>query len=730
MKKNLLLTVCILFISLISFAGKFVIIPVMESHNLEVLFADHDLKIHYYCDNYVLATANVVNYNHAAVLDENAFADVDAYAIVYCKNLLKDAYLSTISKSNTVLYSGDNFLIMKILSNDFKPAKNDGMVTVTNSEASLPRYTFDYPVITEPDEIVQNLVSQVSTESIMGYIQTLENFGTRRCDHANSVLAQNWIKDQYESFGLSPFIHTFTPPVHPWWGGTCQSGNVITIQYGTEFPDEYIVLGGHFDTFTYESASNAPGADDNASGSSGVMETARILSQYDFKRSIIYCAFTAEECGLDGSERYAQKCANEGMNILGYFNLDMIGYLYPGDPLKFYLIYPNNPALPLADYFVNIADIYFPTVPVSRHGNMPNGDSDHTSFNQKGYPGIWWFENVDCDSPYIHHTAGGTSWPPCGYYTPCTGITPCLGDIIGPSVNNQEQATVFTQAMVACIATLAELDGALPPPLTPPTNCVAEYMEDFNISITWNAPEGTTPDAYFVYQNSTLIAQTTELSYMDTLEDYATYCYTVTAIYYIEDEPKESEHSNESCASIPFPPLAPPTNCLAQYIEDEGIQITWEAPETNIPVDFYYLYKDQVNFTQTVACSYTDVVEDYDLHCYKVTAVFTIIDETIESEFSNESCDSIPFIDNITPYNSNFKIYPNPTTGELTIDNGQLTINSVEIFDIYGRKLHSSPLTSHLAPRTSINISHLQAGIYFVKISTEAGVTTRKIIKN
>ena len=75
-------------------------------------------------------------------------------------------------------------------------------------------------------------------------------------------------------------------------------------------------------------------------------------------------------------------------------------------------------------------------------------------------------------------------------------------------------------------------------------------------------------------------------------------------------------------------------------------------------------------------------------------------------------------------------IYPNPTTGELTIDNGQLTINNVEVFDIYGRKIHSSTLTSYLSPLTSINISHLPSGIYFVKISTEAGEVVRKVIKN
>jgi len=696
MKKNFLLTVCILFISFISFAGKFVMIPVTESHNLEILFADNDLKIHYYCDNYVLATAKAVNYHNAVVLDENAFSDVSAYAIVYCHNNQKEEYLSTVSKNNMVLYSGDHFFVMKILSKDFMPAKNDGMIAVTNSEASLPRFAFDYPVITEVDETILGYISETVTDTLMAYIQTMENFVTRRCDHANSILAQNWIKSKYESYGLDVSIHTLNPVVHPWWGGTVQSGNVIAIQHGTEFPDEYIVCGGHFDSFAYQSSQGEPGADDDATGVAGIMETARILSQYQFKRSIIYCAFTAEECGLYGSGQFAQKCLNEGKNILGYFNLDMTGYLTPGSPIHFCLIYPN-PALTLADYFVNVCDFYFPTVPITRHSNLSWGDSDHTSFNNKGYKGIWWFEDINEDSPFIH--------------------TP--NDKIGPSVNNPEQVKIFTQASVASIAILA-----IPatPTLSPPINCTAKYTEDSDISITWNAPLGMTPVEYCVYKNNTKIAQTSDLSYIDIPENYGIYCYKITAVYIIEDEEKESGFSNESC----LPLLPPPTNCLAKYAENNDIKITWEAPAINMPVEYYYVYKDDAKIAQTVACFYTDVVEDFDLHCYNATAFFKYNNEFIETEFSNESCDSVPF-QGIIEHNYNVKIYPNPTTGELIISNEQFTINNVEVFDIYG-KCHPSRVTRH-ASHVTLNISHLPAGVYFVKISTEEGIVVKEVIK-
>jgi hypothetical protein len=83
------------------------------------------------------------------------------------------------------------------------------------------------------------------------------------------------------------------------------------------------------------------------------------------------------------------------------------------------------------------------------------------------------------------------------------------------------------------------------------------------------------------------------------------------------------------------------------------------------------------------------------------------------------------------------RVYPNPTTGELTIDNGQLTIDNVEIFDVYGRKLSSHHLitssSNHLIISSSIhqiNISHLPAGFFFVTATTENGVFVEKVVKN
>ena len=75
------------------------------------------------------------------------------------------------------------------------------------------------------------------------------------------------------------------------------------------------------------------------------------------------------------------------------------------------------------------------------------------------------------------------------------------------------------------------------------------------------------------------------------------------------------------------------------------------------------------------------------------------------------------------------KIYPNPTPGQLTIENGKLKIENVEIFDILGKK-QSSHVQIISSSLHLVNISHLLSGIYFVKISTETGEIVRKIVKN
>lgn len=287
-----------------------------------------------------------------------------------------------------------------------------------NNKSAASRYEVD----TIP--LVYDLIGQVDTGQFMPVVRHLSSYTTRKCTTQQAIMAQNWLKDQFDSLGLPVELQDF-----PLYGGGSSSDNVIATLTGYVHPDEYVVVGGHYDSYTYSGL--APGADDNASGTSGVMELARILKNYAFERSIVFCAFSAEELGLIGSEYYATQAKASNMNILGYFNFDMIGYLNPGDEIHTDMIAPSS-AQELVDFYTNVAAIYLPDFSVEEAEPI-GGDSDHTSFNNHGYMGIFPFEDTPNYSPYIH--------------------TP--NDVIGLSFNSPEMAKKFIQANLASVATLA-----------------------------------------------------------------------------------------------------------------------------------------------------------------------------------------------------------------------------------------------------------------------------------
>jgi hypothetical protein len=270
---------------------------------------------------------------------------------------------------------------------------------------------------------IYNLIGMVDSTILVSNIQHLEDYGTRNCRKPQAFLAQNWIKGYFENYGLSVEIQDF-----PMGGYTC-SDNVIATLTGYVHPDEYVIIGGHYDSFT--GGSQEPGADDNASGTAGVMEVARILSQFEFERSIVFCAFSGEEYGLYGSEAYAARAEELGMNILGYFNLDMIGYHYPGDVIHTDMIAPAS-AAELSDFYKAVSAIYLPDFLIFDAVSSPGG-SDHISFNNHGYMGIFPFEDDVNHSPYVHTS----------------------NDLIGPSFNSALQAQKFIQAALASVVSLA-----------------------------------------------------------------------------------------------------------------------------------------------------------------------------------------------------------------------------------------------------------------------------------
>lgn len=311
------------------------------------------------------------------------------------------------------------------------------VVGVFNAKAQAPHlFEHTYPEVVQEDARIRSLMNQVSVDSLIATIDHLQSYHTRRWDSRMVYEVQDWLYDTYCEMGFDTvLLHDFPVVLHDTLYET--SDNVIAIQRGLVYPDEYVVCGAHYDSYNlnpgHPDSLRAPGADDNASGSSGILETARLLSQCKFERSILYCGWAAEEIGLIGSAAFAKDCADHLLDIVGYFNLDMIGYLTEGSDIHVHLMYTTQDST-IANYVFDFSHIYFPEMPI-RQNWLAWGDSDYSSFNRNGYAAVHPFEDVYQSSPFIH--------------------TP--DDILGVSVNNMDQVKRFTELNLGLVATLAGL---------------------------------------------------------------------------------------------------------------------------------------------------------------------------------------------------------------------------------------------------------------------------------
>ena len=298
-------------------------------------------------------------------------------------------------------------------------------------------FEHEYPVVTTENPQIRALMDSVSIDSIKSYIEHLSSYHTRRYDSHYIWYVQDWLIERYKEMdGIDTvMLHDF--PVTDFEAGTAD--NILAVQWGAKTPQEFVICGAHYDSWNADGYDpdtiRSPGADDNASGVAGILETARLLSKCTFDRTIIYANWCAEEIGLVGSAAYAADCAVQQMDIVAYFNLDMTGYLEEGSDIHVHLMYTTQDSL-LGDYAINLSHTYFPDMSIKQNW-LAWGDSDYSSFNRNGYAAIHHFEDVHASSPFIH----------------------TRNDVLGLSVNNLEQSKRFTELNLGMVATMAGISG-------------------------------------------------------------------------------------------------------------------------------------------------------------------------------------------------------------------------------------------------------------------------------
>jgi photosystem II stability/assembly factor-like uncharacterized protein len=217
--------------------------------------------------------------------------------------------------------------------------------------------------------------------------------------------------------GLSVLSHTTTGGLE-WedqrYGVRYGDVNVVATIPGTTNPEEIYIICGHYDSISQMPEVSAPGADDNGTGTVGVMEAARVLKDYSFESTLRFVCFSREEQGLVGSHAYAKEARVKGDSIVGALNFDMIGYV-DASPENLDVLY-NDISGWLADEYEADAALYVPGLDIIKKYSTYVG-SDNTSFWDYNYPSFCGIEDSPLHNPYYHRTTDRVSTLDFDFYT-------------------------------------------------------------------------------------------------------------------------------------------------------------------------------------------------------------------------------------------------------------------------------------------------------------------------
>ncbi len=250
--------------------------------------------------------------------------------------------------------------------------------------------------------IVQQIVDSANQDSLMYFVKelsgnvptiingTLQTIVSRNKYQPGNALAETYIKQKLQYYGLTTSIQSFSST----------GKNVLGVQVGSEFPNQKYIICAHYDDMP--TGTTAPGADDNASGTSAVLEAARIFSQHTFPFTIIYALWDEEEQGLVGSNYYANQAASAGDSIIGVINMDMIAYDSDNDMAANIHTRSVGTSLELYDKMIEANYQYGINLNLIEY-NPGSEYSDHASFWNASYGAILLIED-DADFNAYYHT--------------------------------------------------------------------------------------------------------------------------------------------------------------------------------------------------------------------------------------------------------------------------------------------------------------------------------------
>jgi hypothetical protein len=247
---------------------------------------------------------------------------------------------------------------------------------------------------------IGDIVARVSADTLMTRVRELcgekrvtilgmDTLITNRLDgkdSTNNELAGDYLEQQFLRLGLLAGSQRFQD----------RGRNVLAIQRGVTYPDIKYIICGHYDAATL----GFPGADDNASGTAGVLEAARLLSRHSFDYTIEYILWDGEERGLVGSREYARDARLQADSIAGVINLDMIAF--DSDSNSRTTLQYNLPiGAPLVTAMQSINTAYALGLDMQPQ-LTPTTPSDNYSFTQSGFAAFLLIEDFNDFTPHYH----------------------------------------------------------------------------------------------------------------------------------------------------------------------------------------------------------------------------------------------------------------------------------------------------------------------------------------
>ncbi|MGE3062153.1 MAG: M28 family peptidase [bacterium] len=527
----------------------------------------------------------------------------------------KEYYIATVGKDRSVKYVPD-FLYAdfesSVLLLDRMPLQGErGLWELYKLSFARPsKKTLDYLYTANLDSEksimseIDSIINIISSDTLYDYVAVLsgEDAYPQGTYSKSRVMVTTWLDTAYIYLkGVMDSMGFDSVYGQDFFVSTYYVKNVVGLKRGLISHDTCIVIGAHYDDYS-SNYNIAPGADDNASGSAGVLEAARALMGIESDYDIYFVLFTAEEWGLYGSDYFVNDfIIPNNMHVLGMVNFDMIGY-NPSASYH-YDLYGMAHSLPLKNIFAMMADTF---TTLTTHVLGSSSGSDHYPFDMAGFKSAF---AIEYDFSPVYHSPM---------------------DSIG--LLNFDYMKELVQAGTATVYYLSQM------PL-PVTEFTLLDNGDSSIDVSWTKTINTDIESYRIYYKKE--GDTSEqFSDAPDTNDYTVLSLVPGALYTFRISPIDTtgiEAFSEATDTV-RPSFVPNRiKCIDAYGDSSNIYLSFHKSNAG-DISFYRIYRSINNssFSEidtTADTLYIDLMlSDTSVFRYTVTAVDT---DGYESAFSD-----------------------------------------------------------------------------------------------